>query len=74
MELHLSKDEADFMTFILDWWLEDFEGATNDVMGDSCFETTEQYLQAVGGMYDQHAMAVQLKEKLGGRASALPTL
>lgn len=60
----LSQEEATYMIDILDWWLDGFEAATNDVIKDPTFEEPEHMLDALDGMVVNHDMAAQLKMRL----------
>ena len=69
IHLSLTEQEADLVSYILQWWTDDYNAATNDVINDRTLETPEQLLEAVSGMHETFAVTQSIMEKLNdGRA------
>jgi len=62
--LTLSHEEAGYVRDILDWWLDGYEGATNDVINDPSHVSPEEMLEMVDSMVESHDLAAQLKLRL----------
>lgn len=62
--LTLSHEEASYLKDIIDWWLDGFEQATNDVITDPTLESPEQMLELVDGMVETHDLAAIIKARL----------
>jgi hypothetical protein len=74
LNVQLSDEQAGYLADVLDWWLEDYDAATNDVIQDRAIQDPEEMLRAVQGMHRIFALATEVKELLSGRASPVPTL
>jgi hypothetical protein len=72
--LNLTDEQCGYLKDVLEWWLEDFEQATEDVIKDPSTETPEEMLDAVRVMYHLFEMTQEIKEQLDGNTSPLPTL
>jgi hypothetical protein len=72
--VHLTDEEVVYLNDVIDWWLEDFEGATNDVIRDRSLQDPDELNKAVHGMHRLFQVAQEVKEKVSGGASPLPAL
>jgi hypothetical protein len=62
--LTLTREEAAYLRDIVDWWLEGYEAATNDVINDRSLDNPEDLLSAVSGMYEHHDLAAKIKTRI----------
>lgn len=57
-------EELDVLAFLVNWWYEGMEEATNDVKEDKNLETAEDLVTAVEGMHEQFDIVTKIKMKV----------
>lgn len=64
IELQVTKEEAEFLADVLDFWNGEMDAATRETIDTAPCDTAEELLILVSGMEDQKKMTTDLRLKL----------
>lgn len=62
--LTLTDDQAGYLKDVLDFWVDGYGESFQTTMADPTFDEPEQLLEAMSGLNEQVAYAVEIREML----------